>query len=90
VRRWFLAAALALVPLLAADSLAQTPKKGPLDKLVDKATDKDDKCKDGCSRHGTKIDFYKSPSEAAAAARKAENLVLVLHVSGHFEDPTFT
>ena len=90
MRRWFLAAALALVPLLTADSLAQAPKKGPLDKLVDKATDKDDKCKDGCSRHGTKIDFYKTPSEAAAAAKKEENLVLVLHVSGHFEDPTFT
>lgn len=86
MRRWFLAAALALVPLLPADSPAQAPKKGPLDKLIDK----DEPCKNGCSRHGTKVDFYKSPSEAAAAARKAEQLVLVLHVSGHFEDPTFT
>ena len=90
MRRWFLAAALALAPLLPADSPAQAPKKGPLDKLIDKAADKADKCKDGCSRHGTKIDFFKSPSEAAAAARKAEQLVLVLHVSGHFEDPGLT
>jgi hypothetical protein len=43
-----------------------------------------------CSRHGTEIDFFPSPSEAAAAAKKAEKLVFVLHVSGHFETPEFT
>ena len=40
--------------------------------------------------HGTKIDFMDNPKEAAAAARKAEKLVMVLHVSGHFEDPGLT
>jgi hypothetical protein len=40
--------------------------------------------------HGTKIDFMDNPKEAAAIAKKAEKLVMVLHVSGHFEDPTFT
>lgn len=43
-----------------------------------------------CSRHGTAIDFYSSPNEAAAAAKKTEKLVFVLHVSGHFETPEFT
>jgi hypothetical protein len=40
--------------------------------------------------HGTKIDFMDNPKEAAAAAKKAEKLVMVLHVSGHFEDPGLT
>jgi len=43
-----------------------------------------------CAAHGTSIDFYDTPSEAATAAKKAGKLVLVLHVSGHFEDPRFT
>jgi hypothetical protein len=40
--------------------------------------------------HGTKIDFMDNPKEAAASAKKAEKLVMVLHVSGHFEDPGLT
>ena len=43
---------------------------------------------EGC--HGTKIDFVDSPKEAAAQAKKEQKLVLVLHVSGHFEDPRLT
>jgi hypothetical protein len=43
-----------------------------------------------CSRHGTTIDFVDSPKEAAALALKQEKLVLVLHISGHFEDPGLT
>jgi hypothetical protein len=39
---------------------------------------------------GTKIDFVDSPREAAALAKKQEKLVMVLHVSGHFEDPGLT
>ena len=39
---------------------------------------------------GTTIDFVDSPRDAAALARKQEKLVLVLHVSGHFEDPGLT
>ena len=39
---------------------------------------------------GTRIDFVESPKEAAALAKKQEKLVLVLHVSGHFEDPGLT
>ncbi len=40
--------------------------------------------------HGTKIDFLDNPKEAAALAKKQEKLVMVLHVSGHFEDPGLT
>lgn len=40
--------------------------------------------------HGTRIDFLESPKEAAALAKKQEKLVMVLHVSGHFEDPGLT
>lgn len=40
--------------------------------------------------HGTKLDFVESPKEAAALAKKEQKLVLVLHVSGHFEDPGLT
>lgn len=43
-----------------------------------------------CAAHGTTIDFYDTPTEAAKAAVKAEKLVFVLHVSGNFEDPRFT
>ncbi len=39
---------------------------------------------------GTSVKFLKTPSEAARQALKEEKLVLVLHVSGDFEDPDFT
>lgn len=43
-----------------------------------------------CGDYGTSVHFESSPAEAAQLARKSEKLVLVLHVSGHFEDPQFT
>jgi hypothetical protein len=45
---------------------------------------------EGCSGHGTSVNFYDTPSIAARHAQKEEKLVFVLHVSGHFEDPRFT
>ena len=39
---------------------------------------------------GTKIDFVDNPKDAATMAKKQEKLVMVLHVSGHFEDPGLT
>lgn len=44
----------------------------------------------GCGSHGTGVDFFDTPAEAAAQAKKQEKLVFVLHVSGNFEDPRFT
>jgi hypothetical protein len=46
--------------------------------------------KPSCSGHGTTIDFFDTPKEAAAEAKKDGKLVMVLHVSGNFEDPRFT
>jgi hypothetical protein len=43
-----------------------------------------------CNTFGTSVQFEKSPSEAARRAEKEEKLVLVLHISGLFEDPDFT
>jgi len=40
--------------------------------------------------HGTAVDFVGTPVEAAKLAREEKKLVLVLHVSGYFEDPDFT
>jgi hypothetical protein len=48
------------------------------------------KDKPSCSRHGTTIDFLEKPTEAAAQAKKEGKLVLVLHISGNFENPLFT
>ncbi len=45
---------------------------------------------EACSSHGTTIDFYDTPNEAATKAKKDGKLVLLLHVSGNFEDPRFT
>ena len=44
-----------------------------------------------CSSYGgTAVKFYKTPSEAATQAKKDQKLVMVLHVSGNFENPDFT
>jgi len=39
---------------------------------------------------GTSVHFEKTPSDAAKQALKEEKLVLVFHISGHFEDSDFT
>jgi hypothetical protein len=43
-----------------------------------------------CGSYGTTVDFVDSPKLAAEQAAKDGKLVLVLHVSGNFEDPRFT
>ena len=43
-----------------------------------------------CKAYGTAVVFAKSPSEAAKLAAKEEKLVMVLHISGYFEDSDFT
>ena len=51
----------------------------------------DAKAEEGtCSRHGTNVEFFDSPSAAAQRARKDQKLVMVLHISGNFENPDFT
>jgi len=43
-----------------------------------------------CGEFGTSVHFEDTPAGAAKQAKKDEKLVLVLHVSGHFEDPKLT
>ncbi len=43
-----------------------------------------------CGDFGTSIYMEDSPAVAAKKAKKAEKLVMVLHVSGYFEDPKLT
>ena len=40
--------------------------------------------------YGTNVHFEANPSDAAKRAVKEEKLVLVFHISGHFEDSDFT
>ena len=48
--------------------------------------------KDGaaCGEYGTSFFFEETPADAAKAAKKDGKLVMVLHVSGYFEDPSLT
>jgi hypothetical protein len=43
-----------------------------------------------CGDYGTSIFMEDSPALAAKRALKEEKLVMVLHVSGYFEDPKLT
>jgi hypothetical protein len=40
-----------------------------------------------CKTYGTSVHFEQTPSDAAKRAAKEEKLVMVLHISGIFEDP---
>jgi uncharacterized protein YdeI (BOF family) len=40
--------------------------------------------------HGTAVEFVDTPVKAAKLAAEQKKLVMVLHVSGYFEDPEFT
>lgn len=43
-----------------------------------------------CGDYGTNVHFEKSPKDAAKRALKEEKLVMVLHISGLFENSDFT
>lgn len=43
-----------------------------------------------CGDYGTSVHFEKTPKDAAKKAAKEEKLVMVLHVSGLFEEPDYT
>ena len=43
-----------------------------------------------CGEYGTSVKFFSTPSDAATQAKKDQKLVMVLHVSGNFENPDFT
>ena len=68
--------------LLAALCLAGTGNSADLGAIPSPATT--------CGDYGTSVHFEKNPSEAARKALQEEKLVMVLHVSGDFENPEFT
>jgi hypothetical protein len=43
-----------------------------------------------CKTYGTSVQFDTTPAAAAKRAEAEEKLVMVLHISGLFEDPDFT
>lgn len=45
---------------------------------------------DKCKTYDTKIRFHAGMPEATTEARLSKKLLLVLHISGHFDDPGFT
>jgi hypothetical protein len=42
------------------------------------------------NKHGTSIDWIDDPSEAMKIAAKEGKFLLMLHISGHFNDPELT
>jgi hypothetical protein len=49
-----------------------------------------DKKPETCGDFGTTVHFEKNAKDAAKKALKEEKLVLVFHISGHFEEPDYT
>lgn len=43
-----------------------------------------------CGDHGTSVHFEKNAKDAATKAAKLQKLVLVIHISGYFEEPDYT
>ncbi|QEG28028.1 hypothetical protein GobsT_27970 [Gemmata obscuriglobus] len=43
-----------------------------------------------CQTFNTKVKFHPGMTEAAEEARNSKKMLLVLHISGHFDDPGFT
>jgi hypothetical protein len=87
-------AGLSLAPLLGlafagASELDSKPAvSGPAARPIKPVAPKKEEA--ACGSHGTRVEFYDTPSEAAKVAKKEQKLVFVLHVSGNFEDPRFT
>jgi len=74
MKLWSGAAAVAAALALAGGAAAKSPVKAETP----------------CGDYGTSVHFEATPADAAKEAKKDEKLVLVLHVSGHFENPEFT
>lgn len=72
---------LAAVGLLAAGWATSATSREVPEKGTEAAT---------CGEFGTSVQFEKTPSDAARRALKEEKLVMVLHVSGLFENSDFT
>jgi hypothetical protein len=43
-----------------------------------------------CEKFGTSVEFDRNPARAAKRAAESQRLLVVLHISGNFEDSGFT
>ena len=85
-RRFLSIAGLCLAPILGlALAHGGEPGKPPPGNPFDQKSEET-----SCGKHGTTVAFEDNPVEAGKKAKKEEKLVMVLHVSGLFEDPNLT
>jgi hypothetical protein len=79
-------------PAIARPAVAPAPKVAVPDVPVAavKPLLKDEPPKCDASNYGTSVPFLNSPLEAAREAQRTGKLVLLLHISGNFEDKQFT
>jgi hypothetical protein len=75
-----------VVPVPGETVVVAAPPAPPETRLPDTELMPADKCK----QHGTAVRFHPGPVEAAAEAKSAKKMMMVLHISGNFEDPGFT
>lgn len=75
-----------VVPVPGEPIVVAAPPAPPEFKLPDTEVLPADKCK----QFGTTIRFHPGPVEAAAEAKASRKMMMVLHISGNFEDPGFT
>jgi len=75
-----------VVPVPGETAVVAAAPEQPAEKLPDTEVLPGDRCK----QHGTKVRFHPGTVEAAAEAKAAKKMMMVLHISGNFEDPGFT
>jgi hypothetical protein len=76
------------VPLVLRASLSGDSGRVKLKALAAEALAEKDAT--ACDTFGTSVDFDPNPVRAAKEAARAQKLLMVLHVSGNFEDAAFT
>lgn len=75
-----------VVPVPGEPVVVAVPPAPPEFKLPDTEVLPADKCK----QFGTTIRFHPGPVAATAEAKASKKMMMVLHISGNFEDPGFT
>jgi hypothetical protein len=67
----------------AAQEPPKQPARGPVEAPADVAAP-------ACETFGTRVEFDTNPTRAAKRAADTQRLLMVLHISGNFEDAGFT
>jgi hypothetical protein len=74
-------------PLAVTPLPVQQAQPGP---VAQNTTVKEEPLAPGCDKLGTRIVFHKNPPDAFKEAKEQKKLVLMIHLSGIFEDKEFT